>query len=58
MKQRYRLLIHVDAESVGDALKEAKKVAPQEVFLDDKVWEKRNYALTEETSVTGFVDKK
>lgn len=48
MKFRYVVKIMVDAEGVEDAIKKAKKIAPQEVFIDDRVFEKRDeYALTD-----------
>lgn len=48
MKFRYIVKTMVDAESITEAIKKAKKIAPQEVFIDDRVFEKRDeYALTD-----------
>jgi hypothetical protein len=55
MKFRYVVKTMVDASSLKEALKLAKETEPQEVFIDDRVFEKSGYAIREEPkNKTGF----
>jgi hypothetical protein len=47
MKHRYIVRTYVEAKSPQEALKLAKGITPHEVYLDDRVWEKMGYQLTE-----------
>jgi len=48
MKFRYIVKTMVDASNPKEALKLAKLKEPQEVFIDDRVFEKTGYAITRE----------
>lgn len=47
MKFRYIVRTFVEASSPQEAIRLAKKIKPHEVFLDDRVWEKREFSLEE-----------
>jgi hypothetical protein len=55
MKHRYIVRTYVDAESADEALRLARKVGPQEAYIDDRYWEKQGYPLKdEERKQVGF----
>lgn len=49
MKLRYVVTTFVEAESIEEALRKAKKIKPHEINLHGAWWEKRDYLLTDES---------
>jgi hypothetical protein len=48
MKHRYNVQTFVDAESIEDAIKLAKRTKPHQVYLDENVFKERGYAIKDE----------
>jgi len=45
MKHRYIVRTYVEAETIEEAIKLAKRTKPHDVYLDQDVWKDRQYAL-------------
>lgn len=60
MKFRYVVTTFVEAESIEEAIKKAKRTKPHEVNLHGQWWERQDYRLndSQRQSNIGFSDKK
>ena len=55
MKLRYIVSTFVEAESIEEALKKAKRIKPHELSVHNSWWEKHNYSSKDEPrSKAGF----
>lgn len=58
MKFRYMIRTWVEAESIEQAIRIARRTKPHEVIIDSEVWKERGYAIRDnQTKKIGF-DKK
>lgn len=58
MKLRYIITKYVDATSVEEALRLAKRTPIHECYLLSQWWEKNGYQLNKSPKPLGFADKK
>lgn len=59
MKLRYIIAYYVDAESIEEALKKAKRMKPHEVYIHNSWWEKNDFKIKEDNiKEIGFKSKK